>query len=187
MNPYYLNLMRNRQETLDAKAKEWIEKRYRDATNLLSSLAQRGSTIARVTEAIFEVQTEFLTEGAKSIKPLTLRTIAEKIGVHESTVSRVTSNKYVQTPHGMYPLRFFFSNELTTTQGEAVSAKQVKNLIQEMVDAETPTKPLSDQAISNALKVKGVLLARRTVQKYRDELGIPTSRERSAVHTSMHN
>ena len=187
MNPYYLNLMRNRQEILDAKAKEWIEKRYRDATNLLSSLAQRGSTIARVTEAIFEVQTEFLTEGAKSIKPLTLRTIAEKIGVHESTVSRVTSNKYVQTPHGMYPLRFFFSNELTTTQGEAVSAKQVKNLIQEMVDAETPTKPLSDQAISNALKVKGVLLARRTVQKYRDELGIPTSRERSAVHASTHN
>ena len=187
MNPYYLNLMRNRQETLDAKAKEWIEKRYRDATNLLSSLAQRGSTIARVTEAIFEVQTEFLTEGAKSIKPLTLRTIAEKIGVHESTVSRVTSNKYVQTPHGMYPLRFFFSNELTTTQGEAVSAKQVKNLIQEMVDAETSTKPLSDQAISNALKVKGILLARRTVQKYRDELGIPTSRERSAVHSSTHN
>ena len=187
MNPYYLNLMRNRQETLDAKAKEWIEKRYRDATNLLSSLVQRGSTIARVTEAIFEVQTEFLTEGAKSIKPLTLRTIAEKIGVSESTVSRVTSNKYVQTPHGMYPLRFFFSNKLTTTHGEAVSARQVRNLIQEMVDAEIPTKPLSDQAISNALKVKGVLLARRTVQKYRDELGIPTSRERSAVHASTHN
>ena len=186
MNPYYLNLMRNRQDTLDAKAKEWIEKRYRDATNLLSSLAQRGSTIARVTEAIFEIQTEFLTEGTKSIKPLTLKTIAEKIGVHESTVSRVTSNKYVQTPHGMYPLRFFFSNELTTTQGEAVSAKQVKNLIQEIVDAETPTKPLSDQAISNALKAKGVLLARRTVQKYRDELGIPTSRERSAVQASTH-
>ncbi len=184
INPYYLNLMRNRQEALDAEAKAWIEKRYRDAANLLSSLAQRGSTIARVTEAIFEVQTEFLTEGAKSIKPLTLRTIAERIGVHESTVSRVTSNKYVQTPHGMYPLRFFFSNELATTQGEAMSAKQVKNLIQEMVKAETPAKPLSDQAISNALKIKGILLARRTVQKYRDELGIPTSRERSAGHAA---
>ena len=182
MNPHYLNLMRNHQGTLDAEAKEWIEKRYRDATNLLSSLAQRGSTIARVTEAIFEVQTEFLTQGAKSIKPLTLRTIAEKIGIHESTVSRVTSNKYVQTPHGMYPLRFFFSNELNTTQGESVSAKQVKNLIQEMVDAEAALKPLSDQAISNALKAKGILLARRTVQKYRDELGIPTSRERSATY-----
>ena len=182
MNPYYLNLMRNRQDTLDAEAKAWIEKRYRDASNLLSSLAQRGSTIARVTEAIFEVQTQFLTEGVKGIKPLTLRTIAERIGVHESTVSRVTSNKYVQTPHGMYPLRFFFSNELATTQGEAISAKQVKNLIQEMVDTETPNKPLSDQAISNALKTKGILLARRTVQKYRDELGIPTSRKRSAVH-----
>ena len=184
INPYYLNLMRNEQGTLDAGAKEWIEKRYRDALNLINSLAQRGSTIARVTEAIFEVQTNFLTEGGKSIKPLTLKTIAEQVGVHESTVSRVTSNKYVQTPHGMYPLRFFFSNELTTTQGEAVSAKQVKNFIQEMINAETPTKPLSDQAISNALKVKGVILARRTVQKYRDELGIPTSRERSTAHAS---
>ncbi len=181
MNPYYLNLMRNRQDTLDAETKGWIEKRYRDASDLLSSLAQRGSTIARVTEAIFEVQTDFLTQGAKSIKPLTLRTIAQKVGIHESTVSRVTSNKYVQTPHGMYPLRFFFSNELATTQGEGVSAKQVKNLIQEMVGAEPPKKPLSDQAISNALKAKGILLARRTVQKYRDELGIPTSRERSAA------
>ena len=182
MNPHYVNLMRNHQETLDTEAKEWIEKRYRDASNLLSSLAQRGSTIARVTEAIFEIQTEFLTQGTKSIKPLTLRTIAEKIGIHESTVSRVTSNKYVQTPHGMYPLRFFFSNELTTTQGDAVSAKQVKNLVQEMVDAEVLSKPLSDQAISNALKAKGILLARRTVQKYRDELGIPTSRERAAAN-----
>ena len=181
MNPYYVNLMRNGQNTLDPEAKEWIEKRYRDATDLLNSLAQRGSTIARVTEEIFEVQTGFLTQGVKSIKPLTLKTIAEKIGIHESTVSRVTSNKYVQTPHGMYPLRFFFSNELATTQGDAVSAKQVKNLIQEMVDAEDPSKPLSDQAISNALKTKGILLARRTVQKYRDELGIPTSRERSAA------
>ena len=184
LNPYYVNLMRNHQNTLDSEAKDWIEKRYRDAVNLINSLAQRGSTIARVTEAIFEVQTDFLTEGTKSIKPLTLKTIAEKIGVHESTVSRVTSNKHVQTPHGMYPLRFFFSNELATTQGESVSAKQVKNLIQEMVDAEAPAKPLSDQAISNALKTKGVLLARRTVQKYRDELGIPTSRERSAAHAS---
>ena len=184
INPYYLNLMRNKQETLDTETKEWIEKRYQDAVNLINSLTQRGSTIARVTEAIFDVQTDFLTEGAKSIKPLTLKTIAEQVGVHESTVSRVTSNKYVQTPHGMYPLRFFFSNELTTTQGEAVSAKQVKNLIHEMVSAETPTKPLSDQAISNALRAKGVILARRTVQKYRDELGIPTSRERSAAHAS---
>ena len=184
INPYYLNLMRNEQETLDAEAKEWIEKRYRDALNLINSLAQRGSTIARVTEAIFGVQTDFLTEGVKSIKPLTLKAIAEQVGVHESTVSRVTSNKYVQTPHGMYPLRFFFSNELATTQGEAVSAKQVKNLIQEMVNTEAPTTPLSDQAISNTLKAKGVILARRTVQKYRDELGIPTSRERSAAHAS---
>ncbi len=181
INPYYLNIMRNHQDTLDSEAKEWIEKRYRDAENLLSSLAQRGSTIARVTETIFEIQTEFLTQGVRGIKPLTLRTIAEKLGIHESTVSRVTSNKYVQTPHGMYPLRFFFSNELSTTQGEAVSAMQVRSLIQEMIRDEAPTRPLSDQAISNALEAKGIEVARRTIQKYRDELGIPTSRERSSA------
>ena len=84
-------------------------------------------------------------------------------------------------PHGMYPLRFFFSNELSTTQGEAVSSKQVKSLIQEMIWDEAPAKPLSDQAISNALKAKGIQIARRTIQKYRDELGIPTSRARSSV------
>ncbi len=181
---YYENLMRNKQETLDAETKEWIEKRYRDALDLIESLAQRGSTIERVTKAIFEVQTDFLTEGDKSIKPLTLKAIAEQVDRHESTVSRVTSEKHVQTPHGTYPLRFFFSNKLKTTQGEEISAKQAKNLILEMINAETPTKPLSDEAISNALKVKGVILARRTVQKYRDELGIPTSRERSAAHAS---
>ena len=97
INPHYLNMMRNHQNTLDPEAKEWIEKRYRDAANLLSSLAQRGNTIARVTEVIFEIQTAFLTQGVKGIKPLILRTIAEKLGIHESTVSRVTSNKYVQT------------------------------------------------------------------------------------------
>ncbi len=184
INPYYLNILQKHQDTLDAEAKEWIEKRYRDAANLLSSLAQRGSTIARVTEAIFEIQTGFLTQGVKGIKPLTLRTIAEKLDVHESTVSRVTSNKYVQTPHGMYPLRFFFSNELSTTQGEGVSAKQVKSLIQEMIREEAPAKPLSDQAISNTLKAKGIRIARRTIQKYRDELGIPTSRERSSIRSN---
>ena len=188
INPYYLNILQKHQETLDAEAKEWIEKRYRDATNFLSSLAQRGSTIARVTETIFEIQTEFLTQGVKGIKPLTLRTIAGKLGIHESTVSRVTSNKYVQTPHGMYPLRFFFSNELSTTQGEGVSAKQVKSLIQEMIREEAPAKPLSDQAISDTLKAKGIRIARRTIQKYRDELGIPTSRARSAARgTSRFN
>ena len=184
INPYYLDMMRNHQSTLDSETKEWIEKRYRDAANLLSSLAQRGSTIARVAEVIFEIQTEFLTRGVKGIKPLTLRTIAEKLGIHESTVSRVTSNKYVQTPHGMYPLRFFFSNELSTTRGEAVSAKQVQSLIQEMIRDEMPAKPLSDQVISNILKAKGIQIARRTIQKYRDELGIPTSRKRSSARSN---
>lgn len=185
INPYYLNLMRDHKDTLDDKTKEWITKRYREAVDFLSSLAQRGTTIAAVTEAIFEVQTEFLRQGVKGIKPMTLKTIAAKIGVHESTVSRVTSTKYVKTPHGVYPLRFFFSNEIPTTHGDAVSAKQVKNLIQDLIGAEPPAKPLSDQAVSNALKARGIVVARRTVQKYRDELEIPTSRERAAAHASV--
>ena len=178
LNSNYLKLMQNG-ENLDAEAKEWIEKRYRKATDLISNIARRGSTITQVTEEIFAVQTEFFTLGAKGIKPLTLRMIAEKIGIHESTVSRVTSTKYVQTPHGMYPLRFFFSNALTTTRGDSVSKTQVQTLVQEIIDAENPLKPLSDQAISDALlKKHGIRIGGRTVANYRTQLNIPPSPER---------
>ena len=178
MNPYYISLMRDENNTLDTEAKKWIQKKYNDAADLLSSIAQRGRTIERVTEAIFDVQSDFLTRGPQSIKPLTLKTIADITGVHESTVSRVTSNKYVQTPIGTYPLKFFFSNQLATTQGKSVSSKQVKAEIKELVNKENLEKPLSDQAISAALKKQGIIVARRTVQKYREELGILSSRQR---------
>lgn len=178
MNPYYINLMRDDSKTLDSEAKKWIQKKYNDAVDILSSIAQRGRTIERVTEAIFEVQSDFLKQGPQSIKPLTLRTIADMAGIHESTVSRVTSNKYVQTPLGTYPLKFFFSNQLATTQGDSVSPEQVKAALKDVINKENPAKPLSDQAISASLKKRGMVVARRTVQKYREELGIRSSRQR---------
>lgn len=178
MNPFYINMMRNDHKTIDQETKKWIEQKYTDAADLLSSIAQRGRTIERVTEAIFEIQSEFLNDGANTIKPLTLRTVAKMAGVHESTVSRVTSNKYVQTPQGTYPLKYFFSNQLTTTHGNSVSANQVKASIRELIREEDPVKPLSDQAISTSLNEQGIVVARRTVQKYREELDILPSRQR---------
>ena len=178
MNPYYINLMRDDSKVLDAEAKKWIRKKYNDASDLLSSVAQRGRTIERVTEAIFKIQSDFLTDGPQSIKPLTLKTIADMAGVHESTVSRVTSNKYVQTPNGTYPLKFFFSNQLATTQGNSVSAEHVKAEVKDLISKEDPAKPLSDQVVSSSLKKRGIVIARRTVQKYREELGILSSRQR---------
>ena len=178
MNPYYINLMRDDSKALDSEAKKWIQRKYNDAADLLSSIVQRGRTIERVTEAIFEVQSDFLKQGPQSIKPLTLKTVADMAGVHESTVSRVTSNKYVQTPLGTYPLKFFFSNQLATTQGNSVSAEHVKAEIKDLIRKENPTKPLSDQAVSSSMKKRGIVVARRTVQKYREELGILSSRQR---------
>ena len=178
MNPYYINLMRENKKTIDSETKKWIQKKYNDASDLLNSIAQRGRTIERVTEAIFKIQSDFLTQGSQSIKPLTLKTIADMAGVHESTVSRVTSNKYVQTPIGTYSLKFFFSNQLATTQGKSVSSEHVKAEIKDLISKENAEKPLSDQAVSISLKEKGIVIARRTVQKYREELGILSSRQR---------
>ena len=178
LNPYYVNMMRNDPKALDQETKKWIEQKYNDAADLLSSIAQRGRTIERVTEAIFEIQSDFLNDGSNTIKPLTLKTVADMAGVHESTVSRVTSNKYVQTPQGTYPLKYFFSNKLATTHGKSVSAKQVKAAIRELIRNEDTVKPLSDQAISSSLEDQGIMIARRTVQKYREELNILPSRQR---------
>lgn len=178
LNSEYINLMRDENRSLDADAKKWIQQKYSDAMDVLNSIVQRGRTIERVTEAIFKVQSDFLRHGTQSIKPLTLKTVADMTGVHESTVSRVTSNKYVQTPNGTYPLKFFFSNQIATTEGNSVSTEHVKSEIREMVRKEDPAKPLSDQTMSSLLKERGIIVARRTVQKYREELGILSSRQR---------
>jgi RNA polymerase sigma-54 factor len=130
---------------------------------------------------IVDRQREFFEKGVQYLKPLTLREVAEVIDMHESTVSRVTNEKYVQTPRGVLPLKFFFSSGLSTTSGEEVSARGIKAQIQKLVSEENPSKPLTDQAIVNILKKEGIQIARRTVAKYRDQLGILSARMRKRV------
>ena len=178
LNPVYVDWMINGNKNLDSKTKEWLEVRRTQARDLLQSIVQRRQTIARVTDAIFEVQADFLEQGVEGLKPLILKQIAEMAGVHESTVSRVTSNKYVETPQGIYRLKYFFSGELLTDSGSNMAATTVKEKIKEMIDNEDAAKPLSDKAISDALKAQGIHTARRTVAKYREELDILPSPKR---------
>ena len=178
LNPVYVDWMTNGNKNLDDKTKEWLESRRTQARDLLQSIVQRRQTIARVTDAIFEVQADFLEQGIEGLKPLVLKQIAEMAGVHESTVSRVTSNKYVETPQGIYRLKYFFSGELPTDSGSNMAATTVKEKIKEMIDNENAAKPLSDKAISDALKAQGIHAARRTVAKYREELDILPSPKR---------
>jgi len=178
LNPYYVNMMRNGHQKLDSKTKAWMENYKSQAWDLIKSINQRRQTIAKVTEAIFEMQADFLEEGVTGLKPLVLRQIAEMAGVHESTVSRVTSNKYVETPQGIYKLKYFFSGEVLTDSGLNIAATTVKDKIKEMIDKEDLAKPISDQEVAEALKSEGIQVARRTVAKYRVDLGILPSGKR---------
>ena len=178
LNPIYVDWMMNGNQNLDAKTKEWLEVRRTQAKDLLQSIVQRRQTIARVTDAIFEVQADFLEQGVEGLKPLVLKQIADMAGVHESTVSRVTSNKYVETPQGIYRLKYFFSGELPTDSGSNIAATTVKEKIKDMIENEDAAKPLSDKAISDALEAQGIHTARRTVAKYREELNILPSPKR---------
>ena len=178
LNPVYIDWMTNGNKNLDTKTKEWLEVRRTQARDLLQSIVQRRQTIARVTDAIFEVQADFLEQGVEGLKPLVLKQIADMAGVHESTVSRVTSNKYVETPQGIYRLKYFFSGELPTDSGSNVAATTVKEKIKDMIENEDAAKPLSDKAISDILEAQGIHTARRTVAKYREELDILPSPKR---------
>jgi RNA polymerase sigma-54 factor len=135
----------------------------------------------KVMTFIVNRQHDFFEKGVQHLKPLTLREVAEHIEMHESTVSRVTNEKFVQTPRGVYSLKFFFSSGLSTTSGEDISARGVKAKIQNLVGDEDARRPLTDQAIVNLLKSDGVKIARRTVAKYRDQLGILPARMRKRV------
>jgi RNA polymerase sigma-54 factor len=130
---------------------------------------------------IVDRQRDFFERGVQYLKPLTLREVADHIEMHESTVSRVTNKKFVQTPRGVFSLKYFFSSGLSTTSGEDISARGVKDKIKSLVSDENPKKPLTDQAIVTALKADGVKIARRTVAKYRDQMGILPARMRKRV------
>ena len=155
-----------------------MRKKLESARWLIRTIDQRRRTMVRVMEAILEAQRSFFDRGVEHLKPLTLQQIANVVGMHESTVSRVTNGKYVQTPRGVYELKYFFSPGLRTDNGEDASSKRIKARIQEMVDSEDRKKPLSDQDIAARLKEDGFSVARRTVAKYRDQLGILRARMR---------
>ncbi len=171
LSNYYRKLLANK-DSLSPEERKFLEEKLRSAVWLLKSLDQRNRTIYRVTESILKFQEEFFRKGFKYLKPLNLKDVAEDLGMHESTISRVTSNKYIQTPHGLLSFRFFFSNAVPTHTG-SVASSTVKDMIKEIIEKEDPKAPLNDQKIADILKSRGINIARRTVAKYREELKIP--------------
>ncbi|MCS6838781.1 MAG: RNA polymerase factor sigma-54 [Bdellovibrionaceae bacterium] len=177
---FYKNVVQSDDiKTNEKGTKDFIKEKLNSAIWLIKSLQNRQRTIYRVTEAIMRHQREFLEKGPSALKPLILKDIAMEVGLHESTVSRVTSNKYVYTPQGVFELKYFFNSGITTTSGEGVAAESVKLRIKELISREDPRFPLSDQEIVDRLKAEGIQIARRTVAKYREALKIlPSSRRK---------
>ena len=148
---------------------------------MIQAIEQRRQTMLKVMHYIVERQREFFERGVQALHPLTLREVAEAVGMHESTVSRVTNEKFVQTPRGVLPLKYFFSSGLSTSDGDDVSARGIKDQIQKLVSSEDTKSPLTDQAIVEILMQTGVQIARRTVAKYRDQLGVLPARMRKRI------
>ena len=176
VSSYYRKLLHQAKD--DEQLSSYLSERVNSALWLIRSIDQRKQTIYNVAEAIVRHQKEFFEHGSKYMKTLTLRDIAEDVGIHESTVSRSINGKYLQCCHGIFELRHFFSAGIKAGSGEGVSSSSVKEFIKEIVDGEDPKKPYSDQAIVGMLTEKGFEISRRTVAKYRDEMNIPSSSRR---------
>ncbi|MCD4750835.1 MAG: RNA polymerase factor sigma-54 [Thermoanaerobaculales bacterium] len=166
---------------LDPKVGTYLREKMRSALWLIKSIDQRQRTIFKVAQSIVEYQGEFLNHGIEHLKPMVLRQVAEDIGMHESTISRVVSNKHMYTPRGLFPMKFFFHSSVDSARGGDVSSLVVKDRIGKVIDAEEPNRPLSDSKIMKLLQREGIRLARRTVAKYREELGIASSDKRKKV------
>ena len=161
--------------------RRYIQDKLRSALWLIRSIHQRQRTIYKVTKSIVKFQREFLERGIQFLKPLVLRDVAEDIQMHESTISRVTHNKYVHTPQGIYELKFFFNAGITSTQGETMASESVKNLVREIIAKEDPKKPYSDEKLVQILQGMNIHIARRTVSKYREMMKILSSNERRKI------
>jgi RNA polymerase sigma-54 factor len=172
INSFYKKLI-HQNNAVSKEDKQFLVERLRSAVGLIKSLEQRDKTIYRVTDSLLDLQREFFDKGVEYLKPLTLREVASGLNLHESTISRVTSNKYLACSHGIFSFRFLFSSALHGSTG-SVSSKSVKNILKKIVVEEDSRKPLSDQHIAEILKENGIKIARRTVAKYREELGIPS-------------
>ena len=180
ISPYYRELLKSTGAATSDNAKGYIQDKLRSALWLIKSVHQRQRTVYRVVECIVRFQREFLDQGLKYLKPLVLKDVAAEIGVHESTVSRVTSNKYVQTPRGIFELKYFFSNGMSSGGGEEVTAEYIKEKVRKIIETEDPKHPLSDAQIADKLKEAGIVVARRTATKYREAMGFLSSSRRKA-------
>ncbi len=176
----YQDIARDRGK-MTAEHREFITTKMNSANWMIQAIEQRRQTMLKVMNFIVDRQRGFFEKGVEYLKPLTLREVADVISMHESTVSRVTNEKYVQTPRGVLPLKFFFSSALATASGEEASARSIRAKLQKMVGEENPAKPLTDQQIVHLFQEQGIQIARRTVAKYRDQLGILPARMRKRV------
>ncbi|MEG6586120.1 RNA polymerase factor sigma-54 [Dendrosporobacter sp. 1207_IL3150] len=174
INPAY----RQASSSQDHELKKYIENRLNSAIWLIRSVEQRRNTLYNVTKAIVELQRGFFDYGPQHLRPLIMKTVADRLGIHESTVSRVVANKYIDTPHGVLSMRTFFANRVNVSSGEEFIASNIKKEIQSLIRQENCLNPLSDQAVSELLTKQGITISRRTVTKYREEMGIASSTKR---------
>ncbi len=180
INSLYRNILSGSRLAPEGDRK-YIQDKLRSALWLIRSIHQRQRTIYKVAKSIVKFQREFLDKGIQSLKPLVLRDVAEDIQMHESTISRVTHNKYAHTPQGIYELKFFFNAGITSTQGETMASESVKNLVREIIAKEDPRKPYSDEKLVQILQEMNIHIARRTVSKYREMMKILSSNERRKI------
>ena len=178
INHQYEKLIRRGADTADNK---YLQDKLQEARWFIKSLVSRNDTLLKVARAIVDRQRAFLQHGAEAMKPLVLHDIAEIVGMHESTISRVTTNKYMLTPRGIFELKYFFSSHVGTADGGTCSATAIRSLIKKMVEAEKSNKPISDNTIADILAEQGIHVARRTVAKYREALNIPPSSQRKSL------
>jgi RNA polymerase sigma-54 factor len=164
------------------ETRAYVRDKFNAARWLIKSVQQRQNTIYKVARSIVNFQREFLDHGIEHLRPLVLRDVANDIGMHESTVSRVVTNKYMHTPQGVFEMKYFFHSGISSSYGESVSSVTIKQRIKKIIESEDPRKPLSDSKIVSILQREGLVLARRTIAKYREELKIPTSNQRKILY-----
>ncbi len=177
INSFYLKLIKDDEHVTD-EAKEFIKEKLNSAAWIVKGIEQRRSTIYHIAEAIIDLQHDFFVKGPDYLVPLNLSKVAEIVGVHESTVSRAISNKFVQTPHGLYPWKHFFVNGVGGAEDYKSSVTHIKSVLRELVSGEDPVKPLNDESLAELLAAKDINISRRTVAKYRKDLGIPSAGKR---------
>ena len=181
ISPTYRRLLDKGAAENNDETRAYVKDKFRSALWLIKSVEQRQKTIHKVATSICTFQRDFLDHGIEHLRPLVLRDVANDIGMHESTVSRVVTNKYMHTPQGVFEMKYFFHSGISSSYGDAVSSVTIKNRIKKIIEGEDPKKPLSDSKIVNILQREGLMLARRTIAKYREELKISTSNQRKAL------